>query len=84
MTATELSTKIIGNFGGYEAHEVISHENVYPDTAAWLVEKIKSGISGIKNVTTKVVVVNNHGLAWEAFDEPTSKGTLRTVFEIKK
>lgn len=83
MAATELITKFIGNISGYEVYEPIGRGNTYPDTSTWQTQKISSGINGIHNVTLKVLVANNNGLGWEAFDEPVQNGTLRTIFEIK-
>ena len=82
MAATELITNIIGNISDYEVHIPTGRGNTYPDTSAWLTQKISSGINCINNVTLKVLVANNNGLGWAAFDEPVQNGTIRTIFEI--
>jgi hypothetical protein len=83
MPTTELITNVIGTMGRWEVHEPNDQRgNAYPDSNAWLSAKIAAGITGITNVTNQIVVCNNHGRAWEAFDEPHPNGTIRTIFEI--
>ena len=84
MAATELVTNHLGTYKGYEVYEPTGNiGNTFPDTNAWLTQKIGAGINGIINVTTKIIVCNNNGLGWAAFDEPHPNGTIRTIFEIK-
>lgn len=83
MSATELLTKSLGNFSGYDVYEPTGNVgNSFPDTNTWLTQKITGGITGITCVTHKVIVCNNNGLGWAAFDEPHPQGTIRTIFEI--
>jgi len=84
MAATELVVKPLGKFAHYDVYEPTGNVgNTHIDTNAWLTQKISAGITGIQNVTTSVIVCNNNGYGWAAFDEPSKAGTIRTIFEIK-
>ncbi|MGI2922189.1 hypothetical protein ACXHQJ_19960 [Vibrio vulnificus] len=84
MPIKELVTQTLGqHIGGYEVHVPTGFTgNVYTNIGIWLADKKSVGISPV-DVTNKVLVANNHGKGWLAFDEVSPCGSqLRTIFEV--
>ncbi len=82
MPATEIITKSIGQFANKNIHEFTGDKgNTYSTVNDWVLQKKNLGIQ-VKNVTGSVLVCNNNGLGWAAFEEQEGKNTLVTIFEI--
>lgn len=82
MSATEITTKIIGQIIGKNIHEPTGHKgNTFNTVHDWVAQKNKAGIK-VKDVTVSVLVCSNNGSGWAAYEEQAAKNTLITIFEI--
>lgn len=81
MSAAELVTVVLGNFGKHTTYELTRNVgSSFPDTNTWLIQKAAAGIAC---VTNEVIACNNNDLSWAAYCKPHFKGTIRTIFEIR-
>ena len=82
MAANEIIIKLLGQYSNWDVYEPTGVTGAtFTDTNVWLSQKITAGIA-IRNITSSVIVCNNNGKGYAAYEETHPSGVIRTFFEL--